>query len=137
MDTTNNKKEAVKAYLDYEISHNALQEIIKGKKTLQEVRNNVKKISNINCTMKNISLKEMFDILIDCIMNKKEQYPTFYYKRENFHTGNPEFIEITEVDLLYGRFNTIDGDFSEFEWEIENSNIYMEEDDYKCHTYLD
>lgn len=87
--------------------------------------------------MKNISLKEMFDILIDCIMNKKEQYPTFYYKRENFNTGNPEFIEITEVDLLYGRFNTIDGDFSEFEWELENSNIYMEEDDYKCHTYLD
>ena len=77
--------------------------------------------------MKNISLKEMFNILIDCILNQKEDYPTFYYKRENFHTGNPEFIEITEVDLLYGRFNTIDGDFSEFERELENSNIYMKE----------
>ena len=77
--------------------------------------------------MKNISLKEMFNILIDCILNQKEDYPTFYYKRANFHTGHPEFIEITEVDLLYGRFKTIDGDFSEFEWELENSNIYMEE----------
>lgn len=35
--------------------------------------------------MKNISLKEMFNILIDCILNQKEDYPTFYYKRENFH----------------------------------------------------
>ena len=88
--------------------------------------------------MKNISLKEMFDILIDCIMNKKEQYPTFYYKRENYNTGNPEFIEITEVDLLYGRFNTIDGDFSEFEWELENSNIYIKEEkeSEKINTYL-
>lgn len=132
MDTTNNKKEAVKAYLDYEISHNALQEIIKGKKTLQEVRNNVKETSNINCTMKNISLKEMFDILIDCIMNKKEQYPTFYYKRKNFNTGNPEFAEITEVDLMYGRFKTIDDDFSEFEWELNESHIYIKEDDYNA-----
>lgn len=88
--------------------------------------------------MKNISLKEMFDILIDCIMNKKEQYPTLYYKRENYNTGNPEFIEITEVDLLYGRFNTIDGDFSEFEWELENSNIYIKEEkeSEKINTYL-
>ena len=132
MDTVDDKKEAVKAYLDYEISHNALQEIIKGKKTLQEVRNNVKETSNINCTMKNISLKEMFDILIDCIMNKKEQYPTFYYKRKNFNTGNPEFTEITEVDLMYGRFKTIDDDFSEFEWEINESHIYIKEDDYNA-----
>lgn len=88
--------------------------------------------------MKNISLKEMFDILINCILNKKEKYPTFYYKRENFNTGNPEFIEITEVDLLYGRFNTIDGDFSEFEWELENSNIYIKEEkeSEKINTYL-
>ena len=98
MDTVDDKKEAVKVYLTCE-----------------------------KCVIKNISLKEMFDILINCILTQKEDYPTFYYKRENFHTGNPEFIEITEVDLLYGRFNTIDGDFSEFEWELENSNIYMKE----------
>ena len=98
MNITDKKKEAVKVYLTYE-----------------------------KCIIRNISLKEMFDILINCILTQKEYYPTFYYKRNNFNTGNPEFIEITEVDLLYGRFNTIDGDFSEFEWELENSNIYMQE----------
>lgn len=77
--------------------------------------------------MKHITLKEMFDILIDCILKQKEEYPTFYYKRQNWNTGNDEFIEIIEVDLLYGRFNTIDGDFSEFEWEIKESNIYIKE----------
>ena len=77
--------------------------------------------------MKHITLKEMFDILIDCILKQKEEYPTFYYKRQNCNTGNDEFIEIIEVDLLYGRFKTIDDDFSEYEWELENSNIYMEE----------
>lgn len=87
--------------------------------------------------MKNISLKEMFDILIDCIMSKKQEFPTFYYKRNNYNTGNEEFIEITEVDLLYGRFKTVDDDFSEFDWQIDKSSIYMKEDDYKCHTYLD
>ena len=77
--------------------------------------------------MKHITLKEMFDILIDCILKQKEEYPIFYYKRQNWNTGNDEFIEIIEVDLLYGRFKTIDDDFSEYEWELENSNIYMEE----------
>lgn len=77
--------------------------------------------------MKNITLKEMFNILIDCILTKKKEYPTFYYKRQNWNTGNFEYIEISEVDLLYGRFNTIDGDFSEFEWELKESNIYIEE----------
>lgn len=77
--------------------------------------------------MKHITLKEMFDILVNCILKQKEEYPTFYYKRQNYNTGNDEFIEITEVDLLYGRFNTFDGDFSEFEWELKNSNIYVEE----------
>lgn len=72
--------------------------------------------------MKNISLKEMFEMLIDCILNKKD-YPTFYYKREN------EFIGLSEVDLLDSRFKTIDDDFSEYEWELEKSNIYVLEED--------
>lgn len=33
--------------------------------------------------------------------------------------------EIIELDLLRGRFITDDGDFSEFEWELEESHIYM------------
>ena len=73
--------------------------------------------------MKNITLREMFNTLIECILNK-EELPIFYWRRE-FEEGHPEFLEITEVDLLRGRFKTIDDDFSEFEWELENSNIYM------------
>ena len=70
--------------------------------------------------MKHITLKEMFERLIDCIINQKEQ-PTFYYKREN------EYVIIQEVDLMDSRFRTIDGDFSEYEWELEKSRIYVEE----------
>ena len=76
--------------------------------------------------MKNITLQEMLNILVDCVLNNKER-PTFYYRRE-WETGHPEFLEIAEVDLLDTRFKTIDDDFSEFEWELENSNIYMLED---------
>lgn len=72
--------------------------------------------------MRNISLKEMFEMIIECILNKKD-YPIFYYKREN------EFIEISEVNLLDSRFRTIDDDFSEYEWELEKSNIYVSEED--------
>lgn len=89
-------------------------------------------LTNEKCIIKNISLKEMFDILIDCILNQEEYYPTFYYKRKNFNTGNPEFTEITEVDLMYGRFKTIDDDFSYFEWELDESHIYIKEDDYNA-----
>lgn len=70
--------------------------------------------------MKHINLKEMFNILIDCILNNKEQ-PFFYYKRKN------EYILIQEVDLMDSRLRTIDGDFREYEWELEESNLYKEE----------
>lgn len=77
--------------------------------------------------VKHITLKEMLNTMVDSIINKKE-YPTFYYKRQNYYTGNDEFIEITEIDLMCGRFKTVDDDFSEFSWELEKSNIYMKED---------
>ena len=70
--------------------------------------------------MKHITLKEMFNILSGCILNNKEQ-PCFYYKREN------EYVLIQEVDLMDSRFTTVDNDFSEYEWELEKSNIYMKE----------
>ena len=76
--------------------------------------------------MVNITLEKMLNLLVDCILNAKE-IPTFYYKRE-WETGHPEFIEITEVDLMRGRFKTIDDDFSEYEWELKESNIYVEEE---------
>lgn len=69
--------------------------------------------------MINVSLKEMLEILKESVINQ-EQAPKFYYKQEDGYT------EITEVDLLCGRFRTIDGDFSEFEWELERSNIYRD-----------
>lgn len=75
--------------------------------------------------MKNVTLKEMLDILVDCIINDKD-YPIFYYRRE-WEKGNIEYIRIQEVDLLDTRFKTVDDDFSEYEWELEKSNIYMEE----------
>ena len=75
--------------------------------------------------MINIKLEEMFKILIYYIL-KKKQPPTFYYKRE-YEKGHPDYVEITEVDLLDNRFRTIDDDFSEFEWEIKESNIYIED----------
>lgn len=74
----------------------------------------------------NVSLQEMFNTLINCIINNKEQ-PTYYYKRE-YEKDYPEFIEITEVDLIRGRFKTIDDDFSEYEWELEDSHIYIKEE---------
>lgn len=73
--------------------------------------------------MKNITLKEMFDMLIDSIMNGKEQ-PVFYWKTE-YEEGKSEIFMITEVDLMRGRFKTINDDFSEYEWEKEKSNIYI------------
>jgi len=76
--------------------------------------------------MKNISLKEMLDILVDCVLNNKER-PTFYYRRE-WETGHWDFVKISDVDLLDTRYTTWDDDFSEFEWEIKKSNIYRLED---------
>ena len=73
---------------------------------------------------KNIELKEMFDICIDCILNNKE-FPTFYYETE---LDKFNYQEITEIDLLRGRFKTADDDFSEYEWEIENSHIFLKEE---------
>ena len=69
--------------------------------------------------MEHITLKEMFNILIDCILNNREQ-PFFYYKREN------EYVLIQEVDLMDSRLRTIDGDFTEYEWELEESRLYKE-----------
>lgn len=70
--------------------------------------------------MEHITLKEMFNILIDCILNNRER-PFFYYKREN------EYVLIQEVDLMDSRLRTIDGDFTEYEWELEESNLYKED----------
>lgn len=76
--------------------------------------------------MRNVSLKEMFDILVDCILNNKEQ-PVFYYRFE-YEENHFDMYMITEVDLMRGRLKTINDDFSEYEWELKKSNIYIWED---------
>lgn len=73
--------------------------------------------------MKNITLKTMFKMEIhDILHNYPSGGRTYYYKN-----GEGEYHEIIELDLLRGRFVTDDGDFSEFKWELENSNIYIDE----------
>lgn len=70
---------------------------------------------------KNISLEEMLKTEVDGILtNYKNGSIDYYYKN-----GEDEFHEITELDLLRGRFYTDDGDFSEFEWELKESHIYI------------
>ena len=72
--------------------------------------------------MKHITLKEMLETEVNDILNN---YPSggriYFYKN-----GEEQYHEIVELDLLRGRFITDDGDFSEFEWELEESHIYME-----------
>lgn len=71
----------------------------------------------------NITLKEMLDELVSVILYNQPKTLTFYYRRE-IEDNKHEYVEINEIDLLDSRFRTIDGDFSEFEWELEHSNIY-------------
>ena len=59
--------------------------------------------------------------LVSEILNGTESEQFYWYHEE---TG---FHEIVECDLFRGRFITDDGDFSEFEWEKENSHIYVKE----------
>lgn len=75
---------------------------------------------------KNITLEEMLNMLIQHIINKKE-IPTFYYRRE-YDEFKEDFIGIKEIDLLDSRFRTIDDDFSEYDWELQESNIYIREE---------
>lgn len=73
--------------------------------------------------MKNITFKEMLDMEIaDIFANYPDGGKTYFYK-----DGDGHYHEIVELDLLRGRFVTDNGDFSEFEWEINESRIYIEE----------
>ena len=76
--------------------------------------------------MVHISLKEMLEEIVDSILNKTN-FKNYYYRAE-YEPNKPKYFLITEVDLLSGRYKTENDDFSEFEWEIEESNIYRWED---------
>lgn len=72
--------------------------------------------------MKKITLKEMFETEIkDLLDHYSNGYHKYFWKN-----GEGQYKEIVEMDLLRGRFVTEDGDFSEFEWEMNESRIYME-----------
>lgn len=72
--------------------------------------------------MTHITLQIMLETEVKNILNNyNSEIHTYYWKN-----GDNEYHKIVEIDLLRGRFITGDGDFSEFEWEIEESRIYME-----------
>ena len=66
----------------------------------------------------NIQFDEMILEMLGCIINGT-CYHTYYW----YHEDNG-YIEIVECDLLRGRIIMADGDFSEFDWEMEESHIY-------------
>ena len=73
----------------------------------------------------NISLTTMLSELTECI-KEGTPYPTYYW----YHEDNG-YLEIVECDLFRGCIITEDGDFSEFDWELEESHIYREEFEYE------
>lgn len=70
--------------------------------------------------VKHITLKEMLEEIIQCIVEQKE-IKDYYWK-----DGEGEFRRITEIDLL-DRIRTSNDDFTEFEWELAESRLYKVE----------
>ena len=68
----------------------------------------------------NISFDDMISEMLGCIRNGTLYY-TYYWKSDT-----DRYIEIVECDLLRCRIVMADGDFSEFDWEMEESRIYRE-----------
>ena len=75
--------------------------------------------------LKEITLQEMFNILIDCIMNDKEK-PTFYYERE-WEFNQYDYPKIIKMDLLDGGFRTEYGDYIQF-WELKKNGVLIKEE---------
>lgn len=73
--------------------------------------------------MEPITFYEMLHIAVDEILNPYLGRTTTFYWRN----GDGEYHKIVELDLLSGRFYTDDRDFSEFAWEMKESNIFIEE----------
>lgn len=71
-----------------------------------------------------ITLKEMFEDLVKWQLGEDNEYGGEFY----YQDGDGNFDEITQVDLMDSRFKTNDDDFSEYDWELEKSNIYVKEE---------
>lgn len=72
---------------------------------------------------KKVSLRAMLEVMVEEVMTAStgnDEPIRFYWK-----DGDGELHEIIECDLLRGRFITDNQDFSEFDWELEDSHIYM------------
>ena len=74
-----------------------------------------------NKKLVNIYFTTMLYEITECI-KEGTHYPTYYW----YHEDNG-YLEIVECDLFSGRIIMEDGDFSEFDWELKESNIYREE----------
>jgi hypothetical protein len=72
----------------------------------------------------NITLKEMLEDLVKWVLGEECKYGGEFYYRN----GEGGYFEITEVDLMRSRFETEDNDFSEYDWELKESNIYVREE---------
>lgn len=72
--------------------------------------------------MKKVTLKEMLEELTECILENKKQ-PNYFWRTE-YIEGSAMYLPIVQVDLMRGRFITINDDFSEYEWELKDSRIY-------------
>ena len=72
----------------------------------------------------NITLKEMLEDLVKWQLGEDNEYGGDFYYRNAYG----DYIEITEVDLLRSRFKTENDDFSEYDWELEESHIYVKEE---------
>lgn len=70
--------------------------------------------------VKHITLKEMLEEIVYCILEQKE-IKDYYWK-----DGEKEFRRITEIDLL-DRIRTSNDGFTEFEWELAESRLYKVE----------
>lgn len=78
------------------------------------------KIDGKEINLKQVSLIDMFHTLVyEISTNYKYGTHKFYW------FDDEEFHEIIEVDLMRGRFITDNGDFSEYEWELNENRIYM------------
>lgn len=71
--------------------------------------------------MRKVTLKEMLNDMVQYVLGEQDRKKYFY------KNGYDEYDEIIEIDLLAGRFRTKDDDFSEYDWELEESHIYVKE----------
>ena len=76
---------------------------------------------SLNSIIEHISFKQMLEQEVaDILCGYINGYSDYYWM-----DGKGDLHKITELDLLRGRFITNNGDFSEFEWELKEENIYQ------------